>query len=159
MYCYLGLGSNLDKPERILRQALKYIKSQLPRSHLLEFSSIYRSLPLGSVSQASFCNMVVQIKTRLSPLQLLKHCQIMERQFGRVKNKKWGPRRLDVDIIFYENKRIVYPALKIPHPGLYERDFVLLPLLELKPCLTIISQEAIQRQLNDCYPYVIEKLK
>ncbi len=132
--CYLGLGSNLKTPQRQMRQAIRGIQS-LPRTNLLKISSFYTTKPLGARFQPPYCNAVVEIDTTLQPLALLKACQNIETAQLRVKKQHWGPRTIDIDILLYGARQINSPKLQIPHQELWHRDFVLMPLSELKTLL------------------------
>ena len=129
--CYLGLGSNQKVPERQLRNAIKSIRT-LPSTVVSKISSFYWSKPWGLQGQQNFCNAVIEITTILTPFQLLKACQRIERKQGRVRKKRWGPRTIDIDILFYSDRVIQSRKLVIPHPHIQSRDFVLLPLREIK---------------------------
>ena len=131
-HCYLGLGSNLDSPERQLRRAIAAL-GKLPYSHITQVASFYHSKAWGRKAQPDYCNTVLALKTRLSPEQLLYYCQKIESQQGRIRKVRWGARTLDIDILFYDSQKINSPTLQIPHPRLHERDFVLLPLREIAP--------------------------
>jgi 2-amino-4-hydroxy-6-hydroxymethyldihydropteridine diphosphokinase len=128
--CYLALGSNLGTPARQLRCAIQKIR-KLPGTHLLKIASFYTSTAWGKKIQPTFCNTVVAIQTNLPPKALLAHCLRIEKSQGRKRSVKWGARTLDIDILLYGQKEIHYPNLSIPHPRLLERDFVLIPLLEI----------------------------
>ena len=132
--CYLGLGSNQNNPERQIRQAIKALKN-LPSTHVNKISRLYWNKAWGVSSQQDFCNAVVEIKTILAPQVLLKLCKKIEDQQGRTRKKHWGPRTLDIDIIFYGNRTINTHLLQIPHPYYKQRDFVIIPLLEINPQL------------------------
>lgn len=128
--CYLALGSNQKHPTRQIWQALKAIKT-LPATHMIKYSKMYWSKAWGVANQQDFCNAVVEINTRLDPWVLLTCCQSIEKQQGRVRKKRWGPRVIDIDIIIFNNRKINSRRLKIPHPHFKNRDFVLKPLLEI----------------------------
>lgn len=128
--CYLGLGSNQKCPERQLRQALENI-SKIPRTSIKKTSSFFWTKAWGLQVQQDFCNAVIEIQTNLQPLDLLNYCQKIERKQGRVRKKHWGPRTLDVDILLYEDRVISSLRLTLPHPHMYERDFVMKPLIEI----------------------------
>ncbi len=134
---YIALGSNLDEPMRQVRQAIETLKS-LPNSQFVASSSLYFSKPMGVADQPDYVNAVVAIKTNLTPLELLDHTQNIEHQAGRVRNgERWGPRVLDLDIILYGSEQIDHERLTIPHAGLKVREFVLYPLMEISPHLTL----------------------
>ncbi|QMT60241.1 MULTISPECIES: 2-amino-4-hydroxy-6-hydroxymethyldihydropteridine diphosphokinase [unclassified Legionella] len=130
--CYLGLGSNQHVPERQLRKAIKSIRA-LPSTVVTKISSFYWNKAWGLQGQQDFCNAVIELSTLLSPLQLLKACQKIEKKQGRVRKRHWGPRVIDIDILFYENQSIYSKKLILPHPQIQFRDFVLIPLLEINP--------------------------
>ncbi|KTC93257.1 2-amino-4-hydroxy-6-hydroxymethyldihydropteridine diphosphokinase [Legionella cincinnatiensis] len=130
--CYIGLGSNQKNPERQLCKAIQSIRA-LRLIAVTKISSFYWSKAWGLKSQQDFCNTVIEISTRLSPLQLLSACQQIEKKQGRVRKKRWGPRIIDIDILYYENRVIRSQKLIIPHPYIQLRDFVLIPLKEINP--------------------------
>ena len=130
--CYLSLGSNQKYPERQIRQALEAIKKQ-PRTVLIRHSPLDWNKAWGFGRQQDFCNVLVEINTLLSPLKLLFYCQAIEKQQGRVRKKRWGPRTLDIDIISYGKQTIKSPKITIPHPYALQRDFVHIPLKKMNP--------------------------
>ena len=134
---HLGLGSNLGNRLDFLNQACRKLES-VP---LLKFqpSKIYESEPLLKMQQPNYFNLVVCGLTELTPLELLKKCQQIENQLGRVRKERWGSRKIDIDILSFGDKIVDTDVLKIPHPEMEKRSFVLLPLLEL-------SQEWIHPQ-------------
>lgn len=146
---YIGLGSNLgDRPSR-LRRATADI-DRLPRTRVGRRSSLYYSLPMGSVAQPVFVNAVVQIRTRLSPATLLAELRGIERRFGRARTVHWGPRTLDLDILVYGGIIIERTELLVPHPGIPSRSFVLYPLLEIAPTLNIPGMGTPARLIRNC---------
>lgn len=96
-------------------------------------SSLYETKPWGLKAQPDFINMVVCAETGISPEELLKKLKFIEKKMGRKESKRWGPRLIDIDILFYDDLVIDSPELKIPHPYIKEREFVLLPLSEIEP--------------------------
>ncbi|KTD62733.1 2-amino-4-hydroxy-6-hydroxymethyldihydropteridine diphosphokinase [Legionella shakespearei] len=130
--CYLSLGSNQKSPERQIRQAIKLIRT-LPSTSVSRISSLYWTKAWGLQTQQDFCNAAVEIKTALNPVLLLKWCHKIESRHCRIRKKAWGPRTLDIDIIFYGERTIRTNTLTIPHPYFASRDFVLKPLLEINP--------------------------
>ena len=128
---HLGLGSNLGNRQDTLKQACVELES-LP---LLQFrvSAIYESEPLLKMNQPKYLNMVVCGLTKISPFELLKKCQQIENRLGRVRNEHWDSRTIDIDILAYGEECIDAEILKIPHPEMEKRSFVLVPLLELSP--------------------------
>lgn len=141
--CYLGLGSNLanelGSPIEHLQQALASLE-QHPAIRQLQVSSYYASAPMGPQDQPDFINAVAGLETTLAPLELLALCQQLETQAQRARLRRWGERSLDVDILLYGQQQIDEPQLTVPHAGLHERNFVLVPLRELAPELIINAQ-------------------
>jgi 2-amino-4-hydroxy-6-hydroxymethyldihydropteridine diphosphokinase len=132
---YLGLGSNLDDPESQLELAVSAI-DRLPGTRVLRRSRTYVSKPWGKLDQPDFLNMVVEARTTLSPQALLRHVKEIEKEQGRIDAERWGPRQLDIDILFFGKRRVTTPSLVIPHPRIWQRAFVLRPLADLMPDLT-----------------------
>lgn len=131
---YIGLGSNLDNPETQIRLAIEGLKA-LPASRYILDSGLYMSRPMVSEGNGSdqpdYYNAVARIETALKPLELLDCLQAIENRQGRVRDEYWGPRTIDLDMLLYGQKQIDDVRLKVPHPGLCEREFVLYPLLRL----------------------------
>jgi 2-amino-4-hydroxy-6-hydroxymethyldihydropteridine diphosphokinase len=146
---YIGLGSNLDHPQGHVRQALEELK-KLPQSQLLLASKLYLSKPVGPQDQDDFINAVVILATTLEPLALLDELQAIERQHQRVRERHWGPRTLDLDLLLFGNQSIQHPRLTVPHAELSQRDFVIGPLLELCPDLALPNGTMIQELLKKC---------
>ena len=141
--CYLGLGSNIDSPQRHLVRAIKDIK-QIPKTNILVKSKTYKTIPLGWGFQPGYYNQVIMIKTQLPPTLLLIYCQNIEKKHRRIKKRVWGPRTLDIDILLFGSKKYNLNHLKIPHPELLNRDFVLDPLLEISPDIKWYNSEYIR---------------
>ena len=134
---YVGLGSNLHMPARQIEDALGLL-ADLPATRLVLRSSLYRSSPLGGIEQPDFVNAAAALLTALDPLQLLTELQQIEERQGRERDgARWGPRVLDLDLLVYGGEIIDQPGLTVPHPGIAERNFVLLPLGEIAPQLEI----------------------
>ena len=134
---YIGIGSNLDDPRRQVEVAITVL-NDLPGCHVLRQSSLYVSAPFGGVEQADFVNAVVELQTAVPPPVLLSCVKELERSSGRDPTaQRWGPRILDLDILLYGDQVVDLPDLQIPHPGIAERNFVLLPLREIAPDLVI----------------------
>ncbi len=145
----MGLGSNLDNPIKQVTKALEELKL-LPNTHLKTHSALYRTKPLGSQNQPNYINAVAMLVTKLSPLILLDHLQAIENKQGRVRGaERWGPRTLDLDMLLYDNLELQDDRLILPHPGLYERDFVLYPLYECSPDLILPNGLEIEVIIND----------
>jgi 2-amino-4-hydroxy-6-hydroxymethyldihydropteridine diphosphokinase len=155
---YIGLGSNLDQPERQVQLALEAL-AELPETVVTAHSSLYRSEPLGPPGQPDYINAVAALETGLSPLDLLAALQGIEARQGRVREgERWGPRPLDLDILLYGEQVSDDPRLTLPHPGLYERNFVLYPLAEIAPGLSIPGKGPLEVLLAQCHQGRLEKL-
>jgi 2-amino-4-hydroxy-6-hydroxymethyldihydropteridine diphosphokinase len=129
---YIGIGSNLGEREKHIQRALELVGS-IRGVRTMACASLRETEPVGGPSQGKYLNTVWQIETDLSPRKLLEHLIEIERQLGRVREEKNGPRTLDLDILFYEREIIDRPGLVIPHPRAHERLFVLEPMAELDP--------------------------
>lgn len=136
---YIGLGSNIESPAEQVRVALDEL-AMLPLSRLVAASSLYASHPVGPQDQPDFINAVAALETRLSPLALLDQLQALEQQHRRRRQRHWGPRTLDLDLLLYANEHIDSPRLRVPHPQMSARAFVLLPLAEIAPSLYLLQQ-------------------
>jgi 2-amino-4-hydroxy-6-hydroxymethyldihydropteridine diphosphokinase len=129
---YLALGTNLGDRYGNLQAAIAALP---PAVRVLAQSSIYETLPWGLTSQPPFLNMVLRGSTSIPPVRLLKHLKRLEIKLGRTPTVRWGPRRIDMDILFYDDLVLDDPQLTLPHPRLHERAFVLVPLADLAPDL------------------------
>lgn len=127
---FLGLGSNMDKPLQQIETALQQLR-QHPELELTQVSSRYRSAPLGPQDQDDYINAVVSVSTRLTPQQLLHAMQVLENAHGRVRNRHWGPRTLDIDLLSYDQLQLQTVELVLPHPQIAQRNFVLIPWIEI----------------------------
>lgn len=128
---WLSIGSNIGDRSGFLRAAADSMRA-LPQTKLLAKSSIYETMPVGGVEQDPFLNGVLKIETGLSPRELLAGCQQIEYANGRERKIHWGPRTLDIDILAFGAETVTEPDLKIPHPFLGERAFVLVPWAEVE---------------------------
>jgi 2-amino-4-hydroxy-6-hydroxymethyldihydropteridine diphosphokinase len=133
---YVGLGSNLGDRRANLREAEERLR-QLPDTRIVKASSLYESEPLGD-AKTWFVNNALELETDLEPDELLKRTRAIETAMGRkrVKGKRYGSRIIDIDILLFDNQTVNKRTLKIPHPELHKRRFVLLPLAELAPSFT-----------------------
>jgi len=130
---FIALGTNVGEDlQRNLRAALDAL-GRLPRTELVRVSSFHSTDPWGVPDQPGFLNAVAEIRTGLEPLPLLHELKRLEQELGRIPTYRWGPRRIDLDIILYGHRRVDMPGLKIPHPRYRERQFVLAPLREIAP--------------------------
>lgn len=128
---YLILGSNLGDPESSLRTALEKIKSALGK--VVRTSSVYVTEPWGLKDQPPFYNQVVEVETELNPYDTLEKLLEIETSMGRIRGRKWAERIIDIDILYFDDQIINADKLLIPHPGIPDRRFVLVPLCELIP--------------------------
>lgn len=128
---YLGIGSNLGQREENCLKAIELLGKK--GIIIIKRSSLYRTEPWGVREQPDFINMVVEAETELSPDDLLRVIKEIEREMGRVETFRWGPRIIDIDILLYNDMVYEGPELRIPHPLMHEREFVLIPLCEIAP--------------------------
>jgi len=133
---YVGLGSNLEDPVRQITHAFELL-DEIDDSQVIARSSLYLSAPFGPVEQPSFVNAVALLDTKLDSQALLLSLQAIEDSQGRKRDVRWGPRVLDLDLLVHGDREIDQPELRLPHPGIAERNFVLLPLREIAPDLVI----------------------
>jgi 2-amino-4-hydroxy-6-hydroxymethyldihydropteridine diphosphokinase len=134
---FVALGSNLDDPWLQVDRAFAAL-GELPQARLVLRSSLYRSPPFGPVAQPEFVNAVAGLLTTLDARAMLTELKALERRLGRESPVvRWGPRRIDLDLLVHGDARIDEPELQVPHPGLAERAFVLVPLAEIAPDLEV----------------------
>ena len=133
---YIGLGSNLGDSRQILAEAVQ----KLATLGAVKTSRLYQSPPMGPQDQPNYLNAAVQLVTDLEPLALLDELQRFEQESGRVRLRRWGERTLDLDLLMYGEEQIQNERLTVPHIGVMERDFVLMPLLDLEANLQIKGQ-------------------
>jgi 2-amino-4-hydroxy-6-hydroxymethyldihydropteridine diphosphokinase len=129
---YLGLGANLGEPEAQLREALKRLDAA-DEVEVTRVSTFYRNPPIGPADQPWYVNAAARVRTRLGPEELLRLLQQVEAALGRVRGERWGPRRLDLDLLLYNGEVILAPDLVVPHPEMHRRAFVLAPLADIAP--------------------------
>ncbi len=134
---YIGLGSNLQGPAGQVETALDELRN-IPETRVISRSSLYRSSPLGGIEQPDFVNAAAAVLTTLGPRDLLRNLKAIERRRGRERSgRRWGPRVIDLDLLVFSRAVLSEAGLSIPHPGIAERNFVLLPLREIAPDLVI----------------------
>lgn len=131
-FAYIGIGSNLDSPAQNCKEAADLLDDH-PAISIAARSSLYGSEPFGRTDQNWFVNSVVEVTTHLSAELLFKACLALEQKMGRVRGDKWGPRIIDLDLLFYDDFVFKERDLEIPHPGIAERSFVLVPMNEIAP--------------------------
>lgn len=152
MLAYLGLGANLNQPVQQLNQAVQALRAH-PMIRCLRVSPYYQSAPMGPKDQPDYINAVVECETDLSPLELLDFCQSIEQAQLRVRDRHWGERTIDVDILSMGDLMMQSERLILPHPGIIDRDFVVLPWRDLAPgypipTLGLVSQLTCTREFN-----------
>lgn len=145
---YLGLGSNLGDSDVLLTKAVHALVDH-PRIFVTGVSRRYRTAAVGLEDQPDFLNLVVGVVTPLGPFELLDACQVLEREAGRVRTVRWGPRTLDVDILWYDGTFIDHERLQVPHPRMEERRFVLEPLADLAPDLVLGGGRTVREVLGE----------
>lgn len=129
---YLSFGSNMGDRERQINDALNLLNT-LPETKVTKISSLYETAPVGGVEQDDFLNGVVALETNLSPIELLDNIQAIELKLNRVRKIHWGPRTIDLDIVLFGDLVVDSERLKVPHPFMHDRSFVLIPLNEIAP--------------------------
>jgi 2-amino-4-hydroxy-6-hydroxymethyldihydropteridine diphosphokinase len=147
---YIGIGSNVGNRESNCRMAIERLNEK--GIEVKKTSSMYETEPWGFKDQPKFINMVIEAETRLEPERLLIVLKDIEKEMGRKETVKWGPRIIDLDILFYNDKIINQDELQIPHPYLHKRDFVLVPLSEIAPNKTHpILKKTIKELMEDLH--------
>ena len=155
---YIGLGSNFSDPQQQVACALRELNS-IPDTHLLKASDLYVSRPMGPSDQPDYVNAVAKISTSLSPESLLTELQSIEQAHQRQrKDQRWGPRTLDLDIILFGDLQMDSKTLQIPHYGVAEREFVLIPLQELQADLIIPGKGAVKDLIAQLPTYELSRI-
>lgn len=154
---YVALGSNLDHPQRQVTTALKEL-SALPGTKFLGSSSCYRSEAVGPGDQPDYVNAVAALTTEVPALQWLRMLKSIEAAHGRLRRERWGPRTLDLDILLYADQSITHELLQVPHPRMGQRRFVLQPLYELAPDLTLPCGTSVASLLARCPGPELQKI-
>jgi 2-amino-4-hydroxy-6-hydroxymethyldihydropteridine diphosphokinase len=146
---FLLLGTNQGNKTKNLTIASDAIRNTI--GQIEKYSSFYKTAAWGNVNQPDFYNQVIEINTRFEPHELLDKTIAIEHEMGRVRLEKWGPRIIDIDILFYQNKVIDSQNLTIPHPGILHRKFTLIPLCEIDPeFLHPVYKKNIRTLLEEC---------
>ena len=143
---FVGIGSNLGDRESNLRRAVDLLSAE-DGIEVAAVSEIRETEPVGPVEQGPFLNGAVQVETTLAPRELLQRLLEVENRLGRVREERWGPRTIDLDLLLYGNETIDEPGLTVPHPRLHERRFALEPLSDLAPSLEIPGKGPISALL------------
>lgn len=138
----LGLGSNLGDREACLAAAIRSLGA-LPGTQLRARSRVWTTAPWGGVDQPDFLNLCLRIETALAPADLLQACKVIETKLGRTVRERWGPREIDIDLLLMDGARLDTPELTLPHPRMAERRFVLEPLCEIAPAVTLAGSHIL----------------
>ena len=155
---YIGIGSNLDDPVAQVKEAIEEL-DMLPDTILAERSSLYTSKPMGPQDQPDYVNAVVGLDTLLSPEDLFARMVKIEGLAGRMRDaEQWGPRVLDLDLLLYGKNKIHTAELTVPHPGLHERDFVIIPLAEIAGNLNIPGHGLLSTLINQVENHSLKKV-
>ena len=155
---YIGIGSNLNDPVKQVLEAVEELE-MIPDTLLVERSSLYSGSPMGPSDQPDYVNAVVSLDTLLSPEDLHQALIAIEDMQGRDRGgEKWGPRIIDLDLLMYGTKMIDTETLTVPHPGMHERDFVIVPLEEIAGNLKIPGRGFIYSLINKCESHSLKKL-
>ncbi len=144
---YIGLGSNVGNKVKNIQDSLDLLK-EIQGLTINRSSSLYLTKPWGNKDQEDFINQVIEVKTGLQPLDLLHRMQDIEIKLGRQRDVKWGPRVIDLDFLLYGKEKINLEELQVPHPYLFERLFVLIPLQEINPVLEFPDGSKIMEVLS-----------
>jgi 2-amino-4-hydroxy-6-hydroxymethyldihydropteridine diphosphokinase len=154
---YVGIGSNLEDPVRQVRDALAEL-DRLAHTRVVKQSSLYRSAPLGHAAQPDFINAVARLETALPAERLLAELQQIEARHGRSRSFPNAPRTLDLDVLLYGDAVLDLPGLKVPHPRMHERGFVVKPLLEIAPEIEIPRRGPAKALLEACAGQEIQRI-
>lgn len=147
---YIGLGSNIDEPQAQIRAALGHIQAHEQIS-IQQCSHLYASAPMGPKNQPDYINAVIKITTSLTPIELLDVLQKIEKDHGRNRSgERWGPRTLDLDILLFNNLSMDNDRLTLPHYGMADREFVMVPLFEIEPDMVMQDGKTIAFWVAQC---------
>ena len=144
--CYLSLGANLGQREVSIIEAMRLLQAS-EKIQLTAVSSLYATPPWGKLDQPAFINAAAAVKTELAPLELLQICQSIEKQLGRQRHEHWGARTIDVDMLYIPGVTMDEEALKLPHPYMLQRSFVLVPLAEVAGDMVIAGKNVKEHML------------
>lgn len=150
-WTFLGLGSNIEDRLDYLQAAVDALDEH-PKIRVDAVSSVYETDPVGGPEQEQYLNLVVRAATLLSPRRLLAATQDVEQRLGRVRDERWGPRTIDVDILLYGRRTMRRRNLEVPHPRLVERPFALVPLMEVAPGTTLPDGRTVASVLAGLAP-------
>jgi 2-amino-4-hydroxy-6-hydroxymethyldihydropteridine diphosphokinase len=150
---YVGFGSNLNDRLEYIKSAAREIDKN-GNCKIIKFSSLYETKPYGETDQPNFLNAAAKVETDLSIHELFSFIKKVEKKLGRKETYKWGPREIDLDLLFYDNIVFSDENLTVPHPGIPQRDFVLTPLIEIEPML---FHPVLKQKISDIYIQESEK--
>jgi 2-amino-4-hydroxy-6-hydroxymethyldihydropteridine diphosphokinase len=153
---YLSLGSNQGDSRRLLEEAVRAL-GDVPHTRVIACSGLYRTAPVGFVDQPDFFNQVIALRTGLAPHDLLDATQRIEHSAGRERGPRWGPRTLDIDLLWYDGIRLDDERLQLPHPRMEQRRFVLEPLAELAPGLVLPGGGTVSEALKKTADQAVER--
>lgn len=146
---YLLTGGNMGNREEQLATAKQLIHQQC--GSISKASSLYETAAWGKTDQAAFLNQALEVETELNARQLMRHLLKIEKQMGRLRKEKYGPRIIDIDILLFNNEKLDYHFLKLPHPEMHNRRFALLPLAEIAPnAVHPVFNKTIGQLLKEC---------
>ena len=154
---FVGLGANLDDPQRQVQQAFRELDA-IAHTRVVKASSLYRSAPQGYAAQPEFVNAVAQIETGLPAERLLAELQSIEAAHGRRRSFANAPRTLDLDLLLFGDAVLDVPGLQLPHPRMHERAFVLLPLVQIAGDVVIPGRGSAKAFLGRCGTQGVEQL-
>jgi 2-amino-4-hydroxy-6-hydroxymethyldihydropteridine diphosphokinase len=155
---YVGVGSNLADPRTQVLRALEALAT-LPRTQLVARSALYHTPPFGGVAQPPFVNAAAGLLTRLAPEDLLAALRDLEQKLGREPSReRWGPRRIDLDLLVVGEEKHATGTLQLPHPGIAQRDFVLYPLADIAPDLVVPGVGVVARLRDAVQNRGVERL-
>lgn len=145
---YIALGSNISPRYSFLTEAINELNEQ-ENITVTAKSSVYETAPVGYTDQGPFLNMVIKVNTTLKPIEILDCCQTIEKELGRKRKIRWGPRTIDLDILLYNQENIKTEQLIVPHPRMTERAFVLIPLKEINPHAFLPASNKLVSEILD----------
>jgi 2-amino-4-hydroxy-6-hydroxymethyldihydropteridine diphosphokinase len=155
---WVGVGGNLDDPRALVLDAIRRL-GECADIRVMARSSLYRTEPVGYAAQGDFVNAVVRVETRLNPEELLDMLQGIEKAMGRDREgPRYGPRRVDLDLLMFDAQVLGSESLTLPHPRMHERRFVLEPLVEIDPDLAIPGKGRADRLLEDCLDQRVSRI-
>ena len=156
---FIGIGSNEGDKTANIKSAIDLI-SKVEDCKVEKVSSVYETLPFGDIKQNNFLNAVIKITTALNPQELFIELKQIEKKLGRIVHEKWGPREIDLDILFFNDLIISDEIITLPHKGIIYRDFVLVPLIEIEPELVhpVFNKKIVDFVLDLKTKNIINKL-